>query len=320
MIYNINNLIDDLKKKYYKNESEQIPEYERSFIDSTFTSQIKDTKYIEEEFKQEKPPKLNLASPVLWDELEFPNSEYQRLYRTNKHKTRTKIKMLLAESFTFKNVKPNKLAKELTLLDIYYLKVIHPSEFIFYDGSETTANKCANLMLFKRKNTILTNVVGKEIENDRSLIKYFLKVANKLDKLGNFNSLSCVLDGLRRNKLEDKDFDKIADLIDRNKNYLETRNLLDDKLERKEFYIIPVELILKDVEDSNRNKGSAIASKRFCDLIEFFVHMQTIEWDIKGKKKYEHFLFLKLYKFRNIRHIEIRKAEKKELGAIFLFL
>lgn len=316
MIYKISDFIDKILSKYKKQKLEQINVDEAT----RFYKDVRDTEDLEKEMYKEKAKKLVLFEPTIWEEEQFLLSRYQKKYLKDKN-TKTKIKMEISENLSYNDVKPKSLARELTILDLRILKDIHASELIEYDGTEECETKCKNMLLLKRKNDLLLNMVNCDLLDDKVLVKFYIKLCKKLNEFKNYNSLSVILAALKRQKLSEKYYNEVAELINISSDYFEMRNLLDTKVSNKEFCLVPIEIILKDTEESNKNRESEIASENFCKMIEFFVEMQQKELECKSKKKIEHWLLTKLC---GVSETQIEEEEvvihKKEIGSFYLFL
>ncbi|KAF7684593.1 Ras guanine nucleotide exchange factor A [Astathelohania contejeani] len=253
-----------------------------------------------------------------WDNKILPYSTYQIELENNPNSKRIKNRIEISTNINIYEVPAHKIAKAMTHLDLKMLKAIHPIEITDYDGSD---EKCPNILLFANKNTALSNYISHEVRKDSKRLRYFFRVAKHLQKLENYNSLHSVIDGIRRHQLTDKQLDVIMALINNTKEYFEMRNLLEIRIKKKEFFIPPLEIILKDVKDSNKNPESEIASLRFCELIEFFVFIQGKEFSGPLNKKYEHFLLSQFYLHLHSNHPSVSIKKKScDIFGLFLFL
>ncbi|KAM0676391.1 hypothetical protein GVAV_000356 [Gurleya vavrai] len=267
-------------------------------------------------FKKVKIPKPEIFEPEIWSDEVIPHSRLIKRFEKTKHKSRINIKLHESQSIEFFNTDPNTIAKELTNVDIEFLLGISPSELLDYDGKPINISKCDGLRSFDKKNQMLTNLVHKEVINNEENIKYFIKLAQNLASIKNYNSLSCITVALKKIKLQAKYFEKIEDLDKSISDYFNMRKIIE---ESHEEYIIPLSIILKDIEEANSNKESEIAAKRFCFIVEYLVNIEKFK-KYKIKAKYEHFLKWKIVNAekKNINIIE--KEKKVEIGSIFLFL
>lgn len=311
MIYKISDFINDITRAYNRENPDTKPGSPAVPMNlAALNLKLKQTQEVEEVFSITKPPKLHKYRPTLWPETDYMLSSYQKKYQKKKS-TKLKMKMELAEQLTILNIHPATLARALTYFDIEHLKAIHSSEFIDY-GSEP----CPGISAWLKHNTIVHHFVLRHMN-----AAYFLKVAMELEAMHNYNTMNTVVSALKNVKLSGKMFAQIAELI-KYDNYFTMREKID-KLE-KVFTIIPIEFFLKDIEESNKNLDSEIASKRFVKQIEFFVNMQEVDWvpEKKLKKKLEHFLVVSFYASRDF---EVEKKVEDDVievrnGAFFLFI
>ncbi|KAK1347362.1 RasGEF domain-containing protein [Hamiltosporidium tvaerminnensis] len=256
----------------------------------------------------------------LWSTDILPLSRYQIILKKGVNESKWKLKMEKICQRTIMDFKSNSLAKILTIIDFEMVKSIQPSELLFYDGSKESESKCPTLSQLKSKNNCLKNYISYEISKNRNSIYKFLKISKKLLLLENYNSLNSILNGIRTHKLNSKELDSVSKVFDKCKTYFQIRQLLDICFQKKSFFIPPLEIILKDIEDSNRNKNSLIASKRFCKLIEFLILVQNQKFVKKINKKTEHFILNKMFVSRFYSAKRKKICSKKYEGSYFLFI
>ncbi|KAM0677055.1 Ras guanine nucleotide exchange factor bud5 [Binucleata daphniae] len=309
MIYKISDFINELLEKIDEHDQ---PAQKPPKLPHKITSPKPDLS-----FEPSIPARPEPFVPNVWSEKVIPHSRLLTKYLENKNKTKHKAKIELSQMLKFKNCKPKVIAKELTNLDkILYVK-IHPDELVEYNGSFDNIDKCQSIYNLQKKNDLLSNLVFEEIKRNYNIIKFFIKVCQKLESTQNYNSLIAILCGIKRHKLEQTYFDIVSKMYDRSRNYFELRKAIEKS---QNTCVIPIDMMLKDVEESNTNRQSEIAAKRFCDMIEYLVKAQE-QTKVKVKRIYEHFLRWKLATSNPEAHVKIEEKEvKRELGSIFLFL
>ncbi|KAM0687776.1 hypothetical protein COBT_000979 [Conglomerata obtusa] len=305
MLYKINDFIDEILSKTTE-------KHEPSFSTAKLPLEITQPK-IDLSFKPTIPRKEKTFIPPNWAENVLPQSQLMQKYAKSKHKYKYKTSMIKSQGLSFKNTRPKTIANELTIFDYELLKHIHPSELVDYDGR---SDQCAQIELIKSKNKLFTNLVYNEIKDDFTNVKYFIKLAKHLDTIKNFSSLSCVLTALKRHKLEDQYFECVNGLYKRTQDYFQMRNMME---RCNDNYVIPVDYMLKDLEELNKNRHSEIAAKRFCQLVEYLVRIQNNDQK-RSKKKYEHFLKWKMINGGKKEFVDVEKEPEISIGSIFLFL
>lgn len=298
MPYNINDLVDDILNI---NQSQQN-------IDSERTQNIRNDLPIPEQEPEayEKPKPLSKVEHYIWPDTEFCNSLYQQQY-LKRPTTKLKLKILYAEQLTFLNIKPDRLCKELVIIDHDFLIKIHPLEFLSYPKD------CKNIDNWEIFNKAVHNTI-------KSLSpKYLLKMASHLESLNDYNLIYVILNVLKGKRLIKEHIDKLASL-NKKYGYFTLRKTVE-QIKEQEFYILPLDFIIKDIEESNQNLGSEIAGKRFIEVVDFFINSQSRKLEIKSVRKYQHLIIYSMYKKKDEPVCEIKEEKKeKKIGAIYLFL
>ncbi|EJW03285.1 hypothetical protein EDEG_02351 [Edhazardia aedis USNM 41457] len=324
MIYTVKDFLNDLVGNYDQEKNNS--EIDNILSNRNQPDQIyNDIKACAEgglEYTPLKAPKIKKFVPYIWDKEKFLYSYYQEKYISNKRKQKYLIKMQMAEKeMSFRNVKPTSLSKELTHLDYKIIRLVHPTELLDYDGTDSALEKCKWLTFWMKKNQTLENLVFEETSRNRKTIKYFIEVALELDKLQNYNSMQCIIDGLRKNNLDTDDFNALSGLVAKTKDYFAIRKLITEKMKNNELFVCPLNVIQKSLLELNANVASQTAANNFCDVIQFFIGLQQGFYKMEKSNKIEHFLYHKLVVAMNIKsHMKVSKMTKKELGSFFLFL
>ncbi|KAG0440547.1 Bud site selection protein 5 [Dictyocoela muelleri] len=206
-----------------------------------------------------------------WDPSSFPISEY--------HDNDLKVLEKYSE-FSIYN-KLSKSAKVLTLIDISILKKINSFELTRY-GKED----CVNINILINKNKKLKHFVAQEISKKEKRIDFFFRLAKKLKKMRNFNSMSCIIEGIRMSRLSNRNFKKISDLYESTSNYFVLRELVKICTESSEFIIPPMDIVLTDIAESNIISDSEVANMKFFKIISFFIRLQSQDFNFKSKLEF----------------------------------
>lgn len=203
-----------------------------------------------------------------WDRACFPVSEY--------HKKNLEVLEKYSEISIYRNL--SKSAKVLTLIDISILKQIESVEVARYGKEE-----CPNLNILTLKNKKLRHFVAQEISKKEKRLKFFFALAKKLKKLRNFNSMSCVIEGIRMTHLSNRNMKKVGDLYDTTSNYFVLRDLVKICTESTDFIIPPMDTVLKDIAQANIIKDSEVANMKFFKIISFFIRLQSQDFAFKSR-------------------------------------
>lgn len=264
----------------------------------------------------DKKPVVNNEEVVfLWDRLEFPNTWYQEKLMEGKKKNMYKNKIELSREIDLYQIKPKKLAKILTGIDFSIIMKIRPHELVEYDGTNC---ECVNLNHIKHKNIGLTNFVANELMLKENYI-YFFRLLKHLKAMKNYNSFFCVIRAFQNQKLATKDLKNVSKFMKKTETYFDMRNVLDQLIAKNEMFIYPIDVYMKDVEDSNRSKSEA-SCMRFCSLVEMLIKLQNGEEKIEIKHRYEHFILDRLYTFYKASPREFKKVIRKKYHTEFLLI
>jgi hypothetical protein len=172
------------------------------------------------------------------------------------------------------------LARELTYLTFDIFRSILPREFFNQNWTKPNRHKVSpNIMkMIKRSNEIATWVAtevlsASEVELRAKIIKKFIKVSIKLDKLNNFNTLIDIISGLNSNPIHrlskswalvpekyTEELKRLTELTSPQKSY---HNLRVAVKERGPPCIPPLGMYLTDItfiEDGNSNKINGLVN------------------------------------------------------------
>lgn len=299
MIYNVNCFINDLLDKYVEKKQQKEDIY----------PSIKSIKHADApDLVIEPRPKIKISEPTIWKDNTICNSELQLLYE-KEGTTKLKNKLVEAEMMKFKHVEPSILCKEIYHIYKTYIVKIHPSELIDYPDKA-----CPGIEKIRSLNNRFINMYTQMATNNKKHVKYLIKLAEESKELKDYNNICTITTALRKVNLGNNDLTKINELV-KHIDYFELRK-------RNEICLLPFELLLKDVEDSNANKGSELASKRFCDIIEFLVKVQVDNEDYKCKMRIQHFLLCQLFSVDEclVEEGEDQIDYQDDLSCIHLFL
>lgn len=208
---------------------------------------------------------------------------------------RIRYRMEKAEKMDMYRIKPSKIAKTLTYIDMNLYRDVSSMELVMYNGVDNAYKKCETLSRFRFKNEALTSFVHGELA-DKRRFKYLYRVAAELLRLQNYDSFKSVTSGILTLALTEKQLLKVTALMKGCGKEHEARGIFQEKLLLKEFFVPSFDTILKDIQESNCNSENEMASMRFCKAIELLVYVQNLEKSIKVKSKYEHFIIYKMNK------------------------
>jgi hypothetical protein len=240
----------------------------------------------------------------IWDKDTFPISWYQEQILNNgkAHKYKDKIERI--RTIDLYHISPRRLAEMITAVDISLIRKIRPHELVDYDG---TRDDCINIIHVKAKNRGLTNFFANELAKTQNH-KYFFRVLRHLERHRNYNSFHCLVGAFQAQNLDLKRLSILSEYMERIRTYFDMRHVLDDLALGDELFICPMDIYLKDVEDSNRNGDCEIASMRFCRLVEILIRIQNQKHDLKLSHGMEHFILEKCY---SVKHIERHEEESE---------
>ncbi|ADM11785.1 uncharacterized protein Eint_070210 [Encephalitozoon intestinalis ATCC 50506] len=249
----------------------------------------------------------NMDIEDVWSADILPHSWYQeRILGNYKEGKRYADKMIKAEAKDIYRISPGKLSKALTSIDLSILRRITPNELVDYDG--TGDIKCRNIRHMRSKNAGLTNFVSHELLKEGNY-KYFFRVLKHLKKIGNYNSFYCVVRAFQMQKLDTKRLDTLSRHIEKSASYFDMRQVLDDLTTTDMFLICPMDVYIRDVEESNRTKNNEVASMRFCRLVEILIKLQGQASNVRISYANEHFLLSKFWY-----HLQKEMASDREFG------
>lgn len=287
-------------------------------------------KFVDSAFeKKDKPPRKPV--PGLHSEAEeyqkhnvfrFENlaieSRYQAKYR-RKNSKKYKYKMEKAEILNIYRIKPSKIARILTYIDLKLYKHIDSMELVNYKGLNNAREVCETFFRFKSKNLGLRSMVSEEISLSKNFY-FFYRVCKELLKLNNYNSLDLVVSGIRACVLKKKHLFKIIDLVYACSLYENYRIMLRQKMQENQFVIPRFDMILKDIQESNLVEESEIISIKFCKVVEVFAYVQSLELGLKIKNMYEHFIVNKVNKSNRSYINQNKKGSNRAKPLYFLVL
>ncbi|KHN69284.1 hypothetical protein M896_080180 [Ordospora colligata OC4] len=254
--------------------------------------------------------------PVMWDEKDLPRTWYQMRFVDSVNKSKYIKKMAYAESMDVYHITPKKLSKALTSIDLQFLKKITPNDLVEYDGDD--GNESSSIKQIRLKNEGLMNFVAHELST-RKNYNYFFKVLEHLEKIRNFNSIHCITRAFQMQKLDLKSLGKLSVYVKTSLSYFDMRQVLDELTADDMFLVCPIDVYIKDIEESNKNRGSEVASMRFCRLVEILIRLQTQEHDLRIPHITEHFLFTRFWKYaRNNSVLYIQDDAMKYDGQFLL--
>lgn len=243
-------------------------------------------------------------------------SKYESLYKRNASR-KLKYKMETAMLYNIFEIRPRKFCKILTKFDIDGYKKIVPMELVIYDGTDETKERCINLEILKIQNRSLTAFVSCNLQ-ENSMFSYFYKLAIHLKKIGNLNSFTSVVNGLKSGKLKQKQLAKLRKLMKSGKIYASYNEICQSRMKEKEFLIPLIDDILRDVRVSNLNKKNFMASYNFCKTLDIFVYTQNQNFDFKIRKRDEHCILKALENLSLGSKNTIQVIEKEEKLGYFL--
>ncbi|ORD94708.1 hypothetical protein ECANGB1_140 [Enterospora canceri] len=166
-----------------------------------------------------------------------------------------------------------KMANILHAIDLELIKKIDASDLVSYDGTNCTQGVTHLINANRGTQNYLKTFEYKDLK----------KMAKEAELLKNYNIIRMIVTSMETKELDHK---KITEL-----------KFYRDLLEKQERGVIPFEWMLKDCEDSNMNVESAVASIRFCRIVEKLNDMQEIETIFPLKEKHRHFAYSKMHKF-----------------------
>lgn len=254
---------------------------------------------------------------LMWEDNVLPLSWYQRQILGGKKKKRYMNRIERIRDMDVYSVSPRKLSKLLTAMDLLLLRKIRPSELVEYDGSKSEG--CINIRHVMSKNTGLTNFVAYELSTGKNY-KYFFKLLRHLERKRNYNSFYCIIRAFQMQKLDLRKLSVLSEYMEKSLSYFDMRQILDDLTAQEVFLICPLDIYIKDVEDSNRNKSNEIASMRFCRLVEILIKLQGQDVEIPVSHDHEHFLLHKFWCHLRQTPTSARKNVEGKYGGQFLLI
>ncbi|EOB14686.1 hypothetical protein NBO_18g0013 [Nosema bombycis CQ1] len=318
--------IDLLKPSSLRmNEADIIELLKRCYGPSEFKTKVSQATTPQEDNNLEETKDLN---ETYWSHTVLPDSFYLFNIKRGNKLEYYKYKACKSEESNLFDIKPRKLARLLTDLDILLIMKINPSELVDYDGV-FRENEHLNLNYMKNKNRGLINFLSSLMKNSKTH-RYLLKVMKHLKNLKNLNSLECFSKAFRNQRLKTEELSHLSAIEEDINTYFVLRQTVDCYHEKGFEFIYPFDLFLKDVEDSNLNINQEDASMRFCRLMEMLVGLQNnvYTWGPDNEKenikkrfkhKYEHFLLFYASKWLNVKtNVVDNRLESNE--GIFLFL
>lgn len=235
--------------------------------------------------------KLSIAEKkdagFVWDGEILPHSWYQIQILDGRKKRRHLHKIELLRKMDIYHISPAKLSRLLTSIDQHVLRKIAPNELVEYDGAES--EMCTSIRHVLSKNVGLTNFVAHELAAHGNY-RYFFRVMRHLKRAGNYNSFYCLFKAFQMQKLSLKRLTALSRHMEESQCYFDMRHVLDSLTAQDAFLICPLDIYIKDVEDSNRNRSNEIASMRFCRLVEILIRLQAQDTEIRISHDEEHFL------------------------------
>lgn len=254
---------------------------------------------------------------LIWNKAIMPHSKYQRSLVKSGKKKRHLDRVEKLRDMDLYGISPRRLSKILTGIDLSILRRITPSELVEYDGSGD--DRCVNIRHMKSKNTGLTNLVSQELCT-RGRYKYFFRLLRHLERLRNYNSFYCVIKAFQMQKLDLKRLNALSSYMEKNSSYFDMRQILDELTMQEAFFICPLDIYIKDVEDSNRSRDSEIASMRFCRLVEILIKLQEQEMEVRISDDEEHFLLSKFWSHLQRGVVLVEGSERRRYDGQFLLI
>jgi hypothetical protein len=245
----------------------------------------------------------------VWDRGTFPISFYQEQILSNIRARKYKNRIERSRATDLYRITPRRLAEIITAIDVGIIRRIRPHELVDYDG---TNSNCTNIIHIKAKNRGLVNFVSNELAKNQNH-GYFFRVLEHLERHRNYNSFHCLIRAFQAQKLDLKRLGTLSKYLERIRTYFDMRHVLDDLAEESELFICPMDVYLKDVEDSNRNSDCEIASMRFCRLVEILIKIQNQKYSFRLSHKKEHFILERCYEVA-LRHPESYEEEPERGG------
>jgi len=268
-------------------------------------------------FSEENAREEESEAPVMWDEKDLPRTWYQVQFVDGSNKRKYIKRMAHAESMDVYHITPKRLSKALTSIDLQLLKKITPNDLVGYDGSE--GSELNSIKQIRLKNEGLMNFVAHELSTKRNY-DYFFKVLEYLEKIRNFNSIHCITRAFQMQKLDLKRLGKLSVYVKASLSYFDMRQVLDELTADDVFLVCPIDVYIKDVEESNKNRGSEVASMRFCRLVEILIRLQDQQHDVGISHRIEHFLFSKFWKYARKNSILYIQDDVMKYDGQFLLL
>lgn len=254
---------------------------------------------------------------VVWNRDILPHSWYQEQIFNRRKAKRYEHKIKKAEAKDIYRITPRKLSKALTFIDLSILRRITPNELVDYDGPGNT--KCRNIRHMRSKNVGLTNFVSDELLRERNY-RYFFKLLKHLERIGNYNSFYCIIKAFQMQKLDLKRLNTLSRHMEKSTSYFDMRQVLDDLTTANTFLICPMDVYIRDVEESNRTRNNEVASMRFCRLVEILIKLQGQALDVSISHVDEHFLFSKFWYYFQRGSSSSRKPDTKRYDGQFLLI
>ncbi|WEL38967.1 ras-specific guanine nucleotide-releasing factor [Encephalitozoon hellem] len=254
---------------------------------------------------------------VVWNRDILPHSWYQEQMLDRKKAKRYERKIRKAEARDIYHMTPKKLSKALTFIDLAILRRITPNELVDYDGLGSA--ECRNIRHMMSKNSGLTNFVSDELLRGQNY-RYFFKLLKHLERIGNYNSFYCVVKAFQMQKLDLKRLNTLSGHMEKSASYFDMRQVLDDLTTSDTFLICPMDVYIKDVEESNRTRNNEVASMRFCRLVEILIKLQNQALDLDISHTDEHFLLSKFWHYFQRGSSSSRRVDAKRYDGQFLLI
>ncbi|CAD25559.2 hypothetical protein [Encephalitozoon cuniculi GB-M1] len=252
-----------------------------------------------------------------WNADILPRSWYQEQICSGRKEKRYISKARKAESRDIYHMTPRKLSKALTSIDLSILRKISPSELVDYDGPGNS--RCRNIRHMRSKNTGLTNFISYELLRGRNY-RYFFRLLRHLEKVGNYNSFYCVVKAFQMQRLDLKRLNTLSGYMEKSTSYFNMRQVLDDLAANEAFLICPMDVYIRDVEESNRTRNNEIASMRFCRLVEILIKLQNQTLDATISHADEHFLLSKFWHHIQKDSVSDRRPDARRHDGQFLLI
>lgn len=252
----------------------------------------------------------------VWSADILPHSWYQEQLSCRRRGKRYMEKIRKAEARDIYHISPRRLSRALTSLDLAILRRITPNELVEHDGA---GSRCRNIRHMRSKNAGLTSFVAQELARTGNY-GYFFRVLRHLERAGNYNSFYCVVQALQMQRLDLKRLRMLSGHVERGTSYFDMRQVLDELTASEAFLICPMDVYIKDVEESNRTRNNEVASMRFCRLVEILIKLQNQALDEGISHSDEHFLLSRIWGHLQSGAAPPRQAGSKKHDGQFLLI